>query len=107
LPRRLLKQATGVFLSPALYIIVIYNARGVALYFRVIYNYFMGTKNQKTRKADVTKAKSLLVRLSEAEKRAFKESADIAGITVSAWIRERLRRVARRELEEANRPIPF
>jgi len=47
------------------------------------------------------------VRLSLAEKQAFKESADIAGLPLSAWVRERLRQSATRELEAAARPIPF
>lgn len=46
-------------------------------------------------------------RTSEAEKHTFQAAADIAGIDLSAWIRERLRRAARRELEEAGRKVPF
>lgn len=49
----------------------------------------------------------LEIRLLRTEQQAFKEAAAIAGVEVSAWARERLRRVAIRELEEANRPIPF
>ncbi len=47
------------------------------------------------------------LRLEPDEKEAFEQAAQIAGIPLSAWIRERLRRSARRELEEANRAIPF
>jgi hypothetical protein len=47
------------------------------------------------------------VRVGTAEKQAFQEAADIAGIGMSAWIRERLRRAAIRELEEMARPIPL
>ncbi|MGO8954971.1 MAG: plasmid mobilization protein [Rhodomicrobium sp.] len=47
------------------------------------------------------------IRVDEAEKRAFEEVADRAGISLSAWMRERLRRAAIRELEEAGYPIPF
>jgi hypothetical protein len=47
------------------------------------------------------------LRVTEAEKRAFQEAADLAGLPLSAWARERLRRVAVRELEEASRPIAF
>jgi uncharacterized protein (DUF1778 family) len=53
------------------------------------------------------KRDALLLRLEAGEKEAFKAAADLAGIGVSAWMRERLRRVARQELEEANLPIPF
>ena len=41
------------------------------------------------------------------EKQAFKEAADLAGLALSAWIRERLRTAARKELEGANRPVHF
>ena len=47
------------------------------------------------------------IRVSESEKEAFQTAADIAGITVSAWARERLRRAAVRDLQDASRPIPF
>lgn len=54
-----------------------------------------------------TKAEYLEVRLGVAEKQAFKEAADLAGLALSAWVRERLRRVARKELEEAGKSVPF
>jgi hypothetical protein len=47
------------------------------------------------------------LRVGPKEKEAFKQAADLAGIPLSAWIRERLRRAARKELEEADKPIPF
>jgi uncharacterized protein (DUF1778 family) len=53
------------------------------------------------------KADYLEVRLEVAEKEAFKEAADIAGLALSAWVRERLRKAARRELEESGRLVPF
>jgi len=53
------------------------------------------------------KAASVEVRMTVQEKQAFKEAAELAGIPMSAWIRERLRRAAIRELEDASRPIPF
>jgi hypothetical protein len=55
------------------------------------------------------KPKNLTVefRVSEAEKTTFRDAADIAGIDLSAWIRERLRTAAIRELERAGRRIAF
>jgi uncharacterized protein (DUF1778 family) len=47
------------------------------------------------------------IRLQPDEKVAFEQAAELAGVPLSAWIRERLRRAARRELEEANKAIPF
>lgn len=54
-----------------------------------------------------TKAEYLEVRLENAEKQAFKDAADLAGLALSAWVRERLRTAARRELEDADKPIAF
>ena len=51
-----------------------------------------------------TRDKSLELRLSEMEKRIFVQAANVAGVPVSTWVRERLRRVAVRELEEAGLP---
>jgi predicted HicB family RNase H-like nuclease len=53
------------------------------------------------------KSESILLRLDRGEKRGFANAAKIAGISLSAWIRERLRRVAKGELEEAHATIPF
>jgi hypothetical protein len=49
----------------------------------------------------------MLVRLDPQEKAAFREAADIAGIPLSTWVRERLRRVAVRELGDAAIPVAF
>ena len=49
----------------------------------------------------------LRIRVSDTEKEAFEHAATIAGISVSAWARERLRRAAVRDLQDASRPIPF
>lgn len=46
-------------------------------------------------------------RVSELEKQSFQDAADLAGIDLSAWIRERLRTAAIRDLERAGRRIPF
>jgi uncharacterized protein (DUF1778 family) len=46
-------------------------------------------------------------RLSDLEKQAFQDAADLAGIGLSTWVRERLRRSAIKELEDAARPIAF
>ena len=54
-----------------------------------------------------TKSAAILLRLEPAEKEGFRAAAELAGIDLSSWIRERLRRVARQELEEARQPIPF
>jgi hypothetical protein len=53
------------------------------------------------------KSELLEIRLQADEKEAFKIAADLAGIPVSAWVRERLRRAAIIELEQVGQQIPF
>jgi len=52
-----------------------------------------------------TRDKNILIRVSEVEKETFQDAADLAGIPLSAWMRERLRRVAIEELENNKQPI--
>ena len=47
------------------------------------------------------------IRLTEDEKDGFLQCAELAGISLSSWIRERLRLAAIRELEAAGRKVPF
>jgi hypothetical protein len=55
----------------------------------------------------MTKAQVLQIRLTDAEKQGFQMAADLAGIPLSAWVRERLRFASIRELESAGQKIPF
>lgn len=70
-------------------------------------------KTKKTRRgrppkgSGLAKSESLLLRLEPREKAAFTEAAEIAGVPLSVWMRERLRRVARDELNEAGKESPF
>ena len=49
----------------------------------------------------------LKLRVQDSEKHGFQEAAELAGISLSAWARERLRKIARTELEKAGRQVPF
>ncbi len=53
------------------------------------------------------RSEALLVRLEDVEKAAFKDAADLAGVPLSSWVRERLRQVASRELSSAHLPVAF
>ena len=53
------------------------------------------------------KTEVIRCRLGSDEREAFQAAADLAGLSISAWMRERLRRAARRELEEGGRQIAF
>lgn len=55
----------------------------------------------------MVKKENVQIRISKAEKDGFELAANLAGVSLSAWIRERLRLAAIRELESAGRRIPF
>lgn len=68
----------------------------------------MGKKRGAPKKPpDKAKGELLQIRVSTAEKQAFQLAADRDGKKTSEWIRDRLRRTSRQELEEANVPVPF
>jgi hypothetical protein len=41
------------------------------------------------------------------EKKGFEDAAAHAGVPLAVWMRERLRQVAKKELEEAGRAVAF
>ncbi len=55
----------------------------------------------------MVKSNFMKIRVQAEEKQAFEDAAKLAGISLSAWVRERLRSAARRELEDAEHPIAF
>lgn len=55
----------------------------------------------------MSKTDTLKLRLTASEKETFQKSADLAGVALSGWIRERLRRAARQELVAAGMQVPF
>jgi len=58
-------------------------------------------------KSSEPKDKTLEIRVSESEREAFLTAAELAGIGLSTWVRERLRLAAIRELESAGRRVAF
>ena len=57
--------------------------------------------------SSVVRSRNILVRVNDAEKEGFRAAANLAGIPLSAWIRERLRLVATSELAQANKRVTF
>jgi len=53
------------------------------------------------------KSQIVQIRLTETEKDGFTQAANLAGISLSSWVRERLRLAAIKELENAGQKIPF
>lgn len=49
----------------------------------------------------------LQVRVGDAEKETFDTAAELAGLPLSAWVRERLRAIARKELEHHGKKPVF
>jgi uncharacterized protein (DUF1778 family) len=68
----------------------------------------MSTRHKNTKSGSGKRREELLqVRVTAKEKEAFDNAAELSGLALSAWVRERLRQNALRELEAANRPIAF
>lgn len=64
----------------------------------------MTTKNERTRPE---RTERMEIRLEASEKEAFQRAADATGTTLSSWIRERLRRAAKADLQAAGEAVPF
>lgn len=68
----------------------------------------MMTKLGRPQKAaNKRKVGFLKIRIEPSEKDAFQQAANIGGVPLSAWVRERLRRAAIRDLEEIGERAPF
>lgn len=79
--------------------------RNLDIVARVWQHFVMATKRRIWKHkvmADILK-----IRVDVAEKDGFEEAAALAGISLSSWVRERLRLSAIRELESAGRRVPF
>lgn len=55
----------------------------------------------------MVKSESVLLRLDTEEKEAFQQAARMAGTPLAIWMRERLRKAARIELQDAGKTVPF
>lgn len=53
------------------------------------------------------KDKQVLIKLSEAEKKAFDRASEISGVGFSAWARQILRAEAIKELQKVGEKVPF
>jgi hypothetical protein len=113
--------ATGSVISGAggfLHVLIVHTitvqSRGVGLIFTdfvcTLENMKTTTKNRGGRPpkgSDKIKAFRLDLRLELAEKEGFRAAAELSGLDMSGWIRERLRQAARKELDQAGQPVPF
>jgi predicted HicB family RNase H-like nuclease len=64
-------------------------------------------RGRPPKRVNQVKRRYLQVRVDSAEKASFDAAADLAGLALSAWVRERLRLVARTELQAAGQPVAF
>ena len=53
------------------------------------------------------KDENIMIRVSPLEKEGFERAAEIAGISLSSWARQRLRSASIKDLQEINEKIPF
>jgi hypothetical protein len=63
--------------------------------------------NEKKRNDADAKSMQVLIRMQPSEKESFSQCAALSGISLSSWVRERLRAAAIRELETVGRSAPF
>jgi predicted HicB family RNase H-like nuclease len=64
-------------------------------------------KNRGRPKSDKVMGEYMELRMDVSEKEAFVKAAEVAGMSLSGWVRDRLRRSARKELQEMELPVPF
>jgi uncharacterized protein (DUF1778 family) len=57
-------------------------------------------------KAEKTHSAALRLRLLPEQEQLIRQAAELAGLSISSWIRERLIRTARREISQAGRYEP-
>ena len=57
-------------------------------------------------KAEKTQSAALRIRLLPEHEDLIRQAAELAGISISAWIRERLIRAARKEIAQGERYAP-
>lgn len=67
----------------------------------------MAKKKIPRKPADAVKTEYIEIRCERGEKQSFRDAADAAGMPMSGWIRDRLRRSARKELEDLDKPVAF
>lgn len=64
-------------------------------------------RGRPKKSSDKIQTESLDVRCVTAEKEAFRAAADLAGMPISAWVRDRLRKASAKELQDANKLVAF
>jgi hypothetical protein len=64
-------------------------------------------RGRRKNQPGISKEERCEIRMSAAEKQAFSEAAQLDGKKLSEWIRDRLRRTARQELQEAGLNVAF
>jgi head-tail adaptor len=65
------------------------------------------TRGRPTKHESDTKNRYLQVRVEQSEKESFDTAAELAGIPLSIWVRERLRVIAKKELEQHGQTAKF
>jgi uncharacterized protein (DUF1778 family) len=67
----------------------------------------MAKAGRPKKQPDAVKTEYIEMRVEKSEKDTFRAAADAAGLPLSSWIRQRLRRDAKKELEDLELPVAF
>ena len=62
---------------------------------------------QSRKPPDAIKTEYIEMRVEKSEKDTFRAAADAAGLPLSGWIRQRLRRDSKKELEDLGLPVAY
>lgn len=107
------RQIQGFLYRPIVHTKTVrHRSVGVAFSVFRVYAYGMKTtrktgRGRPRKGSEKIKGIRLDMRLELAEKEGFRAAAELSGLDLSAWIRERLRQIARTELEQAGQEVPF
>jgi len=69
--------------------------------------YMKSNRGAPKKSAAKSKGGHIQFRVNDAEKKAFEQAAILDGKKLSEWIRDRLRRDSRQELEAHGQTVPF
>jgi hypothetical protein len=67
----------------------------------------MAKAGRPKKKPDTVMNEYIEMRVEKSEKDTFRAAAEAAGMPLSGWIRQRLRRDARKELQDLGLPVAF
>jgi hypothetical protein len=104
------KERAGFIVTFTVYPVNIFSRPQTCFWVFFRYTVIMALKKRRGRppkSSGDAKSEGILLRLESREKKGFQDAANVAGVPLAVWMRERLRKAAIRDLEEVGKPIAF